>query len=166
MKLRRLVALSPSLLSLVAPLGAQRPEDQPLPPPPTEQVAFKFVFGPGPVADGGTRVRAGEAEARCWDDKLTIEFTGARPALPAMEIVKDDTVPTIFVAGDSTVGDPRCGPGGNWPTQLCQFLKPEVAVCNSADGAPEQRRHGRPLGPAPCGSLPPGRTCRSSTSGP
>ena len=43
-------------------------------------------------------------------------------------------MPTLFVAGDSTVGDPRRGPGGNWPTQLCQFLKPEIALCNSAEG--------------------------------
>ena len=77
---------------------------------------------------------AGEAEARCWDDRLTIEFNGARPCLCSMEIVKDDTVPTIFTAGDSTVGDPRRGPGGNWPTHLCQFLKPEIALCNSAEG--------------------------------
>ena len=88
-------------------------------------------------APGGTEVHmflAGEAESRCWDEKLTIEFNGSRPCLDAMEIVKDDAVPTIFVAGDSTVGDPRHGPGGNWPTQLCQFFKPEVAVCNSAEG--------------------------------
>jgi lysophospholipase L1-like esterase len=77
---------------------------------------------------------AGEAEARCWDEKLTIEFNGSRPCLSALEIVKDDTVPTVFTAGDSTVGDPRHGPGGNWPTQICQYFKPEVAVCNSAEG--------------------------------
>ncbi len=88
-------------------------------------------------APGGTMVHmflAGEAEARCWDEKLTIEFNGRRPALQAMEIVKDDAVPTLFMAGDSTVGDPRRGPGGNWPTQICQFFKPEIAVCNSAEG--------------------------------
>jgi lysophospholipase L1-like esterase len=88
-------------------------------------------------APGGNIVHmflAGEAEARCWDEKLTIEFNGTRPCVTALEIVKDDSVPTIFVAGDSTVGDPRRGPGGNWPTQLCQFFKPEVAVCNSAEG--------------------------------
>lgn len=88
-------------------------------------------------APGGTNVHmflAGEAEARCWDEKLTIEFNGTRPCLCSMEIVKDDTVPTIFTAGDSTVGDPRRGPGGNWPTHLCQFFKPEIALCNSAEG--------------------------------
>ena len=92
---------------------------------------------PPPNAPGGTMVHmflAGEAEARHWDEKLTLEFNGPQPRLAALEIVKDDTVPTIFMAGDSTVGDPRRGPGGNWPTQLCQFLKPEIAVCNSAEG--------------------------------
>ena len=101
--------------------NVRRPE---LPPPP-------------PNAPGGKIVHmflAGEAGSRAWDEKLTIEFNGSRPGVTALEIVKDDTVPTIFTAGDSTVGDPRRGPGGNWPTQLCQFLKPEVVVCNSAEG--------------------------------
>ncbi|HWA24179.1 MAG TPA: rhamnogalacturonan acetylesterase [Lacunisphaera sp.] len=74
----------------------------------------------------------GEADMRHWDEKLTLEFNGPRPALQALEIVKDDAVPTLFTAGDSTVADPRNGPGGNWPTQLCQFLKPGIVVCNSA----------------------------------
>jgi lysophospholipase L1-like esterase len=101
--------------------NVRRPE---LPPPPKN-------------APGGSAVHMfleGEPGSRAWDEKLTIEFNDAQPALCAMEIVKDDTVPTIFVAGDSTVGDPRRGPGGNWPTQLCQFFKPEVVVCNSAEG--------------------------------
>jgi len=88
-------------------------------------------------APGGSIVHmflAGEAEGRVWDEKLTLEFNHSRPALCALEIVKDDKVPTIFVAGDSTVGDPRRGPGGNWPTQMCQFFKPEVVVINAAEG--------------------------------
>ena len=92
---------------------------------------------PPPNAPGGSIVHmflAGEAESRAWDDRLTIEFNGTNPSLRSLEIVKDDLVPTIFVAGDSTVGDPRRGPGGNWPTQICQFFKPEIALCNSAEG--------------------------------
>ncbi|MDI1248092.1 MAG: rhamnogalacturonan acetylesterase [Lacunisphaera sp.] len=92
---------------------------------------------PPPNAPGGSIVHmflAGETEARHWDEKLTLEFNGRRPVLAALELVKDDTVPTLFTAGDSTVGDPRRGPGGNWPTQLCQFLKPEIALCNAAEG--------------------------------
>jgi lysophospholipase L1-like esterase len=77
---------------------------------------------------------AGESAARHWDEKLTIEFNGPRPRLAVLEIVRDAAVPTLFTAGDSTVGDPRRGPGGNWPTQLCQFLKPEIALCNAAEG--------------------------------
>ncbi|MDI1319341.1 MAG: rhamnogalacturonan acetylesterase [bacterium] len=101
--------------------NVRRPQ---LPPPPQN-------------APGGSIVHmflAGEAGARQWDEKLTVEFNGRRPRVTRLAIMKDDTVPTIFTAGDSTVGDPRRGPGGNWPTQLCQFLKPEVAVCNSAEG--------------------------------
>jgi lysophospholipase L1-like esterase len=88
-------------------------------------------------APGGTEVHmflAGEAESRAWDERLTVELNGTRPAIAALEVVKDDAVPTLFVAGDSTVGDPRRGPGGNWPTQLCQFLKPEIALANAAEG--------------------------------
>ena len=101
--------------------NVRRPE---LPPPP-------------PNAPGGKIVHmflAGEAGSRAWDEKLTLEFNGRRPCVTALEVVKDDAVPTLFTAGDSTVGDPRRGPGGNWPTQLCQFLKPEIVVCNSAEG--------------------------------
>ena len=101
--------------------NVRRPQ---LPPPPQN-------------APGGTIVHmflAGEAEARQWDEKLTIEFNGSRPRVAWLRIEKDDKVPTLFTAGDSTVGDPRRGPGGNWPTQLCQFLKPGIALCNSAEG--------------------------------
>jgi lysophospholipase L1-like esterase len=102
--------------------NVRRPEIQPPPPKnaPGEPRVHMFL--------------AGEAEARQWDEKLTVEFNGGRPRVAAMEISRDDQVPTVFMAGDSTVGDPRRGPGGNWPTQLCQFFKPEIAVCNSAEG--------------------------------
>lgn len=101
--------------------NVRRPQ---LPPPPKNAPGASIVH----------MFLAGEAESRTWDDRLTIEFNGARPCLQSLEIVKDDTVPTLFVAGDSTVGDPRRGPGGNWPTQLCQFLKPAIAQCNAAEG--------------------------------
>jgi len=233
----RLIVLAAGLLLGAVSLFAQRPEDKPLPPPPSVQVALKFAFGADQGAAGATAVKAGdaysvekghgfdlgtkpgvdtpfffsvkvpegnyrvtvtlgdaaeatdttirtesghimavglataagqfitrtfyanvrrpqlplppqnapggsivhmfladEAAARHWDEKLTIEFNGRRPRLAALELVKDDTVPTLFTAGDSTVGDPRRGPGGNWPTQLCRFLKPEIALCNAAEG--------------------------------
>jgi lysophospholipase L1-like esterase len=90
---------------------------------------------PPATAPGETRVHMfipGEGAMRHWDEKLTLEFNGPRPRVTALRLVKDDRVPVIFMAGDSTVADPRAGPGGNWPTQLAQFLKPEVVICNSA----------------------------------
>ena len=87
-------------------------------------------------APGGSMVHMfipGEEQAISWDDKLTIEFNGARPAVAALEIAKADDLPTIFTAGDSTVADPRRGPGGNWPTQMCQFFKPEIVIANNAE---------------------------------
>jgi lysophospholipase L1-like esterase len=100
--------------------NSRRPELQPPPPPnaPVEPRVHMFI--------------PGEAEMRHWDEKLTLEFNGPRPRVAALAIVKDDRVPTLFTAGDSTVADPRRGPGGNWPTQLAQFLKPGIALCNSA----------------------------------
>lgn len=95
-----------------------------LPPPPNNAPGWSQVH----------MFLRGEAESRVWDEKLTLEFNSARPCVSAIEIVKDDSIPTVFVAGDSTVGDPRRGPGGNWPTQMCQFFKPTVAICNSAEG--------------------------------
>lgn len=93
-----------------------------VPPPPTN-------------APGGSEIRsvfANELSSLHWDDKFTIEFNGKKPAISAIEIARVDNVPTIFVGGDSTVADPRGGPGGNWPTQMCQWFKPEVSVANHA----------------------------------
>ena len=51
-----LVAFLPALNA--SPLLAQRPEDQPLPPPLPVHAEFKFDFGPGRARDGYTQVSA------------------------------------------------------------------------------------------------------------
>src|SRR5689334_14468466 len=40
------------------------------------------------------------SEAWAWDDKLTLEFTGARPSVARVEIEKADGIPTLYIAGD------------------------------------------------------------------
>jgi hypothetical protein len=72
-------------------------------------------------APGGSMVHmfiAGEDQAICWDDKLTIEFNGSRPAVAAMEIARRTTCPPfsqpaippspIRGAAPAATGPPRC----------------------------------------------------------
>jgi lysophospholipase L1-like esterase len=68
-----------------------------------------------------------------WDDKLTLEFDGARPCVCAVEIARADDLPTVFLAGDSTVTDQPREPGASWGQMLTRFLKPGVAVANHAE---------------------------------
>ncbi|MBC7784767.1 MAG: rhamnogalacturonan acetylesterase [Burkholderiales bacterium] len=75
-----------------------------------------------------------EPTSRRWDEKMTLAFNGARPCVSAIEITRADDVPTVFLAGDSTVGDPHQGHGGNWSTQIPQYFKPDVAISNNAEG--------------------------------
>jgi len=67
-----------------------------------------------------------------WDDKLTLEFNGSRPCLRALGI-EPATVPTVFLAGDSTVCDQPLEPWNSWGQMLTRFFRPEVAVANYAE---------------------------------
>ena len=71
-------------------------------------------------------------EAWAWDERLTLEFNGARPCPRTVEIVKVD-VPTVFILGDSTVCDQSKEPYASWGQMLPRFFKPEVAVANHAE---------------------------------
>ena len=67
-----------------------------------------------------------------WDDKLTVTFSDAHPALAALEIKKVDDAITVFVLGDSTVVDQPSG-GNSWGQMLPRWFKPEVAIANHAE---------------------------------
>src|SRR5262249_8025181 len=57
------------------------------------------------IAGGGEvklKDREKNVEAWAWDEKLTLEFNGASPAVKTIEITPTE-VPTIFLLGDSTV---------------------------------------------------------------
>jgi lysophospholipase L1-like esterase len=71
-------------------------------------------------------------EAWAWDDRLSLEFNGAHPAVATLEIAKID-VPTVYLLGDSTVCDQPREPFNSWGQMLTRFLKPDVAVCNGAE---------------------------------
>ena len=86
-------------------------------------------------APGGSRVIINDREQGVlhWDEKLTLEFSGRRPAVCAVEISRVEDTVTVFLAGDSTVTDQSREPGASWGQMLPRFLKDNVAVANHAE---------------------------------
>jgi lysophospholipase L1-like esterase len=68
-----------------------------------------------------------------WDNKLTLEFNGESPCISSIEIKKADDLPTIFLAGNSTVTDQEYEPWCSWGQIFPCFLKPNVVVANYAE---------------------------------
>lgn len=67
-----------------------------------------------------------------WDQKLTLEFTGTHPTLKSVTIAPVD-VPTIYIAGDSTVVDQQKAPWAGWGQMLPAFFNDKVSVANEAE---------------------------------
>jgi lysophospholipase L1-like esterase len=88
-----------------------------------------------PSLPGGGKVhlKAREKGVLHWDDKLTLEFNGARPALRTLEIAPATNAITVFLLGDSTVTDQPEEPWNSWGQMLTRFFKPGVAVANHAE---------------------------------
>lgn len=68
-----------------------------------------------------------------WDEKLTLEFTGTRPCICAVEITKIEDAITVFLAGNSTVVDQDREPWAAWGQMIPRFFKPEVCIANYAE---------------------------------
>ena len=79
------------------------------------------------------------SELRAWDDKLTLEFTDIRPAICAVEIEKADSIPTIFIAGDSTSTDQSGEPFNSWGQMLTRFFGPEIGIANHGESGESLR---------------------------
>jgi lysophospholipase L1-like esterase len=77
--------------------------------------------------------REKEPACRHWDNSLTLEFNGENPSVCAVEIVKDDSAPTIFLAGDSTVTDQYKEPWTSWGQMFTRMFTSDVAVANYAE---------------------------------
>ena len=93
-------------------------------------------IAPGVEVKLKDRERTGEIVN--WDDKLTLEFSGARPRVAAVEIAKAD-VPTVYLLGDSTVCDQPHEPYASWGQMLTRFFKPDIAVANYAESGESLR---------------------------
>ncbi len=68
-----------------------------------------------------------------WDNKLTIEFNNTSAKVAAIEISKDSIIPTIFLAGNSTVVDQAEDPWASWGQMIPSFFKPGIVVANYAE---------------------------------
>lgn len=78
------------------------------------------------------RIKPREIGKLNWDDKLTLEINGTRPGLQSM-IIESTTVPTLFLAGNSTVVDQDNEPWCGWGQMLPRFMTPGIAVANYAE---------------------------------
>jgi len=81
----------------------------------------------------GIKLKDRELNYLNWDHKLTLEFNGEHPCVAAIEIKKADHLPTIFLAGNSTVTDQENEPWASWGQMFPNFLKPQVVVANYAE---------------------------------
>jgi len=69
-----------------------------------------------------------------WDNQFTFEFAGSESKVCAIEIKKNDSAVTVFLAGNSTVVDQDKEPWGAWGQMIPAFFKPgKVSVANYAE---------------------------------
>lgn len=67
-----------------------------------------------------------------WDGKLTIEFTGQHPSARSIQ-VQPVHLPTVYIAGDSTVVDQDKEPWAAWGQMLPVFFSDRIAIANDAE---------------------------------
>jgi len=108
---------------------------------------YRIVVPPVTLAAGAfsqqtfaVNVRAEKHDGYSAVEKvLNLQIDGSAPALHGLGFAAAATIPTIFVAGDSTVCDwePTYAPVSTiergWAQEVSQFLLPTIAVANYAD---------------------------------
>lgn len=87
-----------------------------------------------PDGEAKVRLKANEMYYLHWDDKLTLEFNNKAPKVCAIEISKADDIPTVFLAGNSTVVDQANEPWAAWGQMIPAFFQAKkIAVANYAE---------------------------------
>ena len=100
----------------------------------TTEVSFIVnVRSPKISNEQSVRLKTREYESFQWDERLTLEFNGTRPAVEQIVVVPAENVTTVFLAGDSTVNDQFKEPWCGWGQILPRFFEPSVAVANHAE---------------------------------
>ena len=100
----------------------------------TVNIRDAAITGGDPV-----RLKTREKDYLHWDNRLTLEFSGARPAIQSITITPATNAVTLFLLGDSTVTDQPREPFNSWGQMLPRFFKPGVAVANYAESGESLR---------------------------
>lgn len=79
------------------------------------------------------RLKPRELTKLNFDDRLTIEVNGDAPACATLRIERDDSVPTVFLCGNSTVVDQDNEPWASWGQMITRWFGAEVAFANFAE---------------------------------
>lgn len=74
-----------------------------------------------------------------WDEKLTLAFSDAHPALNAIEITPAEKPTTVYLVGDSTMTDQMMEPFGAWGQQFPRWFKAPVVIANYAESGESAR---------------------------
>ena len=101
-----------------------------------QMLTVEFVVNKrSPLIEGDKRVKIKEREKDylTWDDRLTLEFNGAAPAVRSIHIEAVKDVPTIYLCGNSTVVDQNYEPWASWGQMITRWFGPEVAISNHAE---------------------------------
>ncbi len=96
------------------------------------------VRTPEIAGDGAVKLKPREIGSLDWDNKLTLEFNGANPSVQSISIKKVEGVPTVYLAGDSTMVDQDKEPWASWGQMLPRFFNttpgsPLVSIANNAE---------------------------------
>jgi lysophospholipase L1-like esterase len=99
--------------------------------------AFTFVLHVRTADIAGkdmqVKLKPREIGALDWDNKLTLEFNGESPAVRSISIAPVSNIPTIYLAGDSTVVDQDKEPWAAWGQMLPYFFTDRIAIANEAE---------------------------------
>lgn len=103
---------------------------------PGEVITKTFIVNvrkPEISTGGKVSLKERELDKLDWDNKLTLEFNGARPCISLIEIAKAEDQITVYLAGNSTVVDQSAEPWASWGQMITRFFKPGVAIANHAE---------------------------------
>ena len=84
-------------------------------------------------AGAKVKLKPREIGALDWDEKLTLEFNGDHPGFRSIAIKPLAGVPTVYLAGDSTVVDQDKEPWAAWGQMLPAFFGLGVVIANEAE---------------------------------